>query len=179
MVARRAVTALFLVQMIAFAVSAQEYGSASAGEIVLKPKGAAPITGSIGVSLSSGNDVLGRSSSPEYGLTLGGTLVQDRLWFFASGSRQEGSRSRFSDLELPRNATTGAIGARINGQLTGAQDFSAFFESARRPEFSTTGTASFNAIVPSSFLSLRYDAVLSSNTLFSASFTRNTRSAAD
>jgi hypothetical protein len=179
MVARRVVTALFLVQMIASAVSAQEYGSASAGEIVLKPKGAAPISGSIGVSLSSGNDVLGRSSSPEYGLTLGGTLVQDRLWFFASGARQEASQSRFRDLELPRNATAGAISARVNGQLTGAQDFSAFFESARRPELSTTGATSFNAIVPTSFLSLHYDGVLSSNTLFSASFTRSTRTPTD
>lgn len=170
--ARRAVTVLFLVQLIAFAVSAQEYGSATAGEIVLKPKGAAPVSGSLGMTLSSGNDALGRGSSPEYGLTLGGTLVPDRLWFFAAGSR-----TRFNDLELPRNATAGAIGARVNGQITGAQDFSAFFESARRPALSmTTGVASFNAIVPTSFLSLRYDAMLSSNTLFSASFTRNTRS---
>ena len=176
MVSRRAVTALFLAQLIAFSVSAQqaaEFGRASGKELVMTAKGAAPISGSL--SLSIGNDVFGRSSSPAYGVTAGGTLMQDRLWFFASASQQEVSTSRFADLELPENATTGAVDARVNGQITGSHDFSAFFESARRPELSTTVPSSFGAVTPSSFLSLRYTGVISSNAFFSTSFTRSSR----
>lgn len=174
---RPALTALVLALLIAFGVSAQqsaEFGRATGGEIVLTPKGSAPLSGSIELSLSTG-DLFGRGSSPAYGATAGGTLVQDRLWFFASASRQEMSLSRFADLELPQNATAGAVGARVNGQIAGGHDFSAFFESARRPELSTTGSSSFAGITPSSFLSLRYTGVVSSNMFFTMSASRSSR----
>jgi len=173
------IVALFLVQLIAFTVSAQqaaEYDRGTGGEIVMTPKGSGPVSGSLELSLSSGNDVFGRGSSPSYGLTAGGTLIQDRLWFFASASRQEVSSSRFGDLDLPENAATGAIGARVHGQLAGSQDFSAFFEAARRPELSTNGAPSFTGIAPSSFLSLRYTGIVSSNMFFNMSVTRSSRS---
>ncbi|HEX9985579.1 MAG TPA: hypothetical protein VGF69_20140 [Thermoanaerobaculia bacterium] len=181
MVTRRAVAALVLVQLIAFAVSAQqsaEFGRASGGQLVLTPKGSAPLSGSLEFSLSSGNDALGGGSSPSYGMTAGGTLIQDRLWFFASASRQQTSSStRFANLELPENATQngtlGAIGGRVQGQLGAGQDLSAFFEAGRRAELATNGTSTFAAVVPSSFLSMRYNGVISSNMLFSASFTRS------
>jgi hypothetical protein len=176
MASRRAVTVLILMQLIAFSVSAQqagEFGRASGEELVMTAKGSAPISGSL--SLSIGSDVFGRSSSPGYGVTAGGTLMQDRLWFFASASQQEVSTSRFANLELPESATTSAIGARVNGQVAGNQDFSAFFESARRPELSTTIPSSFGTVTPSSFLSLRYTGVISSNAFFSTSFTRSSR----
>lgn len=184
MVSRRAVIALFLVQVIAFAVSAQqaaEFGRATGGEIVLTPKGGDRFSGSLEFSMSSGNDVLGGGNALGYGLTAGGTLLQDRIWFFASASRQEAPVSRFADLELPasatQNATMSAAGAKINGQLGRGQDFSAFFESARRPEYSTTVPASFSGITPSSFLSLRYTGIVSSNMFFTTSFTRSSRTA--
>jgi hypothetical protein len=179
MVSRRAVVALVLVQLIAFAVSAQqaaEFGRATGGELVLTPKNSAPLSGSLELSLTSGNDVFGRNGSPAYGVTAGGTLLQDRLWFFGSASRQEVSASRYGNLELPDNTATGAIGGRINGQLGAKQDFSAFFETARRPELSmSTSGDVFAGITPSSFLALRYDGLVSSNMSFSASFTRSTR----
>lgn len=178
MVSRRAVIVLVLVQLLAFSVSAQqsaEFGRATGGEIVLTPKSAAPFSGSLELSLGSGNDVFGRNSSPAYGITAGGTLLQDRLWFFASASRQEGSRTQFQQLELPENTTTGAIGARVNAQLGQSQNLSAFFEAARRPELSMNGATSFGTVTPSSFLSMRYDGVVSSNMFFSASFTRSER----
>lgn len=176
MVARRAVLALVLVQMIGLAVSAQEsaqFGRATGGEIVLTPKGSAPFSGSLSLSLSSGNDVFGRSSSPAYGVTAGGTLIQDRLWFFGSATRQEGSR--FATLELPENATTGAIGARVNGRFADNQDFSAVFEAARWPQLSMTTPSSFAGITPSSFLSLRYTGIVSDRMFFNASLTRSSR----
>jgi hypothetical protein len=172
MVSRRAVAALFTA-LIAFAVSAQqssEFGRASGGQLVLTPKGAAPVSGSLQLSLSTGSDVFGRGSSPGYGLTAGGTLIEDRLWFFGSAS-QQASQTRFADLELPANATTSAIGARAGGRIGAGHDFSAFFEAARRPELSTTSRSL--DLVPSSFLSLRYTGVISSNMFFNASVTRD------
>lgn len=177
MASRRAVTAaLVLVQLLALGVSAQqsaEFGRASAGEIVMRPKGSAPVSGSLELLLPAGG-------SPGYGVTAGGTLIPDRLWFFASASHQELSSSRFSDLALPENVTSSAAGGRVDGQLGGAHDFSAFFEAARRPQLSTTTTpASFGGVVPSSFLSLRYTGVVSSSTSFSASFARSSRTGQD
>jgi hypothetical protein len=169
------VAALFLALLIAFTVSAQqsaEFGRASAGEIVLRPKSSAPLSGSLELLLPAGG-------SPGYGVTAGGTLIPDRLWFFASGSHQELSTSRFSDLALPENVTSSAAGGRVDGQLGGAHDFSAFFEAARRPQLSTTAPASFGSVVPSSFLSLRYTGVVSSNAFFSASFARSSRTGQD
>ena len=89
MAPRRAVTALLLVQLIALGGAAQqpaEFGRASGGELVMTPKGAAPFSGSLELSLSSGGG-FGRGSSPGYGLTAGGTLIQDRLWVFGSAGR--------------------------------------------------------------------------------------------
>jgi hypothetical protein len=162
MVSRRAATALVLVQLIAFAAAAQESAEfgANGGRIVVTPKGAKPFSGSLELSLSSGSDVFGRNSSPAYGVTAGGTLLQDRLWFFGSATRQESSPSRFREFALPETATTTAIGARLNGQLGGNHAFSA---------------SSFTGSTPSSFLSLRYDGLLSSNMLFGASVTRSSR----
>jgi hypothetical protein len=171
----RGVAALLLVQLIAFAVAAQqsaEFGRASCGEIVVTPKRSVRFSGSLGLSLASGNDVFGRGGAAGYGVTAGGTLLQDRLWFFASASQQEASSLRFADRGLTENGTTRAAGARVDGQLGGTQDFSAFFEAARRPQLSTTAPATFGGSVPSSFLSLHYTGVVSSNAFLSASFTR-------
>ena len=168
MTSRRAMIALLLV-LFALGAAAQsaEFGRATGGEIVATPKGSsAPLSGSLELSLGD---------SRAYGVTAGGTLIQDRLWFFASASRQEAPLARFADLELPENATTSAIGARVNGQIGGAHDFSAFFEAARRPQLSMTSPTTFAGIAPSTFLSLRYTGVVSSNMFFNMSFTRNTR----
>ena len=169
MTSRRVVITLLLVQLIALGAAAQsqELGRATGGEIVATPKGtSAPLSGSLEL-------VLGDSRG--YGVTAGGTLLQDRLWFFASASRQETSFARFADLELAENATTSAIGARVNGQVAGAHDFSAFFEAARRPQVSLATPSTFAGIVPSTFLSLRYTGVVSSNMFFNMSMTRSTQ----
>lgn len=168
MVSRRAVSAFILVQLIAFAVSAQqsaEFGRAKSGEIVMKPKGSSAFSGSLELSLS--NDFFGSGSSPRYGVTAGGTLVQDRLWFFASASREDASQTRFAEREQ--------LGARVNGQIAGGHDFSAFFDAARRPELATTSSSALADVAPSSFLSLRYTGLVSDSMLFHASFTRSSR----
>lgn len=169
MVSRRAVTALLfaLVPCALFAQQSAEFGRSTGGEVVLAPKGSAPLSGSLELSL--------RGGSPAYGMTAGGTLLQDRLWFFASGSRQQGSRAPYGAIELPANAATRAIGGRVHGQIASRHDFSAFFDAAKRPELSTIGTSSYAGNVPSSFLSLRYTGIISSNMFFNASVTRSAR----
>jgi hypothetical protein len=177
MFVRRAGIVIFVMLSIASAVSAQqssEFGRATGGDMVLTPKRFAPFSGSLSLSLSSGNSMFGRGSSPGYGVTAGGTLVQDRLWFFGTASRQQ-SQSRFGEVGFPANATSSAIGARVDGQIGSAHDFSAFFDAAQRPQFSTPAASSIVGVGPSSFLSLRYDGVVSSNMFFSASFARSSR----
>lgn len=178
MVTGRAVTALLVVQWLALSLCAQqsgEYGRASSEEIVMTTKSPARLSGSLEVSQSTGGDLLGRDSNA-YGLTAGGTLLRDRLWFFASGSKQTASPARWSSLQLPENAASDAIGARVNGQLTASQNFSAYFAAARRPELVTSPSSTFAAVVPSTFLSLRYTGVVSPNMFFTASVTSSTRS---
>ena len=166
---------------MAFAASAQqssEFARASSGDIVLKTKGAAKLSGSLEASQSSGSDVFGRGSSPAYGMTAGGTLLQDRLWFFGSATRQTSSPARWAQLELPENATLGAVGGRVDAQLGRAHDFSAFFETARRPELTMAAPSSLS-VVPSTFLALRYTGVIADNMFFTASVTRSARSGQD
>jgi hypothetical protein len=181
MVSRRVVTALVLAQLLALGLAAQEmaaqpsseFGRASGGDLVLTPKGSAPLSGSLDLSLSRGGDVFGRDAKA-YGITAGGTLLQDRLWFFASGSRQEATPSHFADLGFPQNATAGAI--RTNAQLSASQSFSTFFEAARRPQASAAspiGVSPFAASGPSSFLSLHYTGIVSNSMFFSGSVTRS------
>src|SRR5437764_15373385 len=81
--AKRAVAAFFLSQLLAAGAFAQgaatapgsEFGRASGGDIELMTKHAKPFSGTF--SLTQG-------SSRGYGLSLCGTLVPDRIWFFAS-----------------------------------------------------------------------------------------------
>jgi len=181
MVTRRLVAALVFAQVLSLGLAAQEaastpsseFGRASGGDLVLTPKGSAPLSGSLELSLSRGGDLFGRDGKA-YGITAGGTLLQDRLWFFASGSRQEASPSKFADLGFPQNTTAGAI--RTNGQLGASQSFSTFFETVRRPQASTTspiGVSPFAASGPSSFLSLHYTGIVSNSMFFSGSVTRS------
>ena len=150
---RPAVTVALILQVACFAAMAQqsaEFGRATGETLVLTPKGSAPFSGSLELSLSSLDDVFGRGSSPSYGITAGGTLIQDRLWFFAAGSRQQVSQSRFDSLELPESV-------------------------AFEPTVSMNTPAISAQIAPSSFLSLRYTGVVSDRSFFSASFTRSER----
>jgi hypothetical protein len=173
MVSRRLVIAVVVAQLAAFAVFAQEsaeLGRASGGELLLAPKGSSQFSGSLQLSMASGSGVLGTHNSPGYGGTAGGTLIQDRLWFFATASRQGATATQFA---LPQNAATSAVGARVDGQLAANHGFSAFFQGARRPELSTVAPPSFTGVTPSSFLSLHYTGIISSNMFFTASAVRS------
>jgi hypothetical protein len=61
---------------IAFAQSSEEFGRSSGGQVDFTFKTPSRLSGSLG--LTTGRSALA---------TFGGTLVKDRVWFFASGER--------------------------------------------------------------------------------------------
>lgn len=77
---KRAALALFFSQLFAVAVFAQEYGRASGGDIDLITRHSQPFSGSLGFTAGAGKG---------FDLSLGGTLVKDRVWFFATGQRNQ------------------------------------------------------------------------------------------
>jgi hypothetical protein len=150
MIARLAI--VLMLAVAAFAQESAEFARATGREVVLTPKGAAPLSGTLNLSLGNGQ---------RYGVTTGGTLMQDHLWFFATASRQQGSH--FAQINLPENA----VAARVNAQVGASQDFSAFFANTR-------ATASpFASVTPSSLFTMRYTGVISSNMFFTARFMRS------
>ncbi|HUP46678.1 MAG TPA: hypothetical protein VM779_14320 [Thermoanaerobaculia bacterium] len=142
-------TALFLslVWMGAAAAVAQEapteFDRSSGGQIDVLTKGSAGVSGSLGLTLSGAGE--------GYGATFGGSVLQDRLWFFAATSALPGMTDR------PVNR---AVDAKMTAQLGDSNTLAAAFSEYQR-----------NEAVParSSFLSLRYDGLASSNLFFSGS----------
>ena len=148
---KRTSAALFTALLLTTAAVAQDAGyRASSGLISLVPKGTSHFSGSLGVTLSR---------STGYIATAGGAVVRDRLWFFAAGQHdtwQFGS---------PQS------GQAFDGKLTAQLgDRNTLGATAGRGRDVTTS-------LPSSFLSFRFDSVLSSNTFFSANVTRRKGSA--
>ncbi|MGZ8709952.1 MAG: hypothetical protein ACXW28_06990, partial [Thermoanaerobaculia bacterium] len=108
---QRTVAALFLALMIASAAVAQdaaEFSHASSGPIQLFPKSSNQFSGSLGITMST-------SSRRGYEATFGGTVVEDRLWFFGAGQRYEGSRfdSTFPQLTSGGDAFDGKLTAQL------------------------------------------------------------------
>ena len=164
MISKRAVAVLF-VAMIAAVASAQEFGRVSGGEIELLSKQPKNFSGTLG--LSAGDGLRG------YEASIGGTILQDRLWFFAAGYQQDTRlNSTFSGLQLPDRAVTGAIDAKLMGQIGDSHNFSASFNAGQQPFAASADPLALTGVVPSSFLSLRYTGIVSSNMFFNASFSR-------
>ncbi len=159
MATRRTFTAFFLALMIASAAVAQdaaELNRASSGPIQLIPKGSRQFSGSLGMTMSD-------SSRRGYEATFGGTVVEDRLWFFGAGQRFEGLRL---DSTFPPMTGGDAFDGKLTAQLGNRTSLAA---AAGRGDqrFATTPL-----VVPSSFLSFHATSVVSGNTFFSASFSR-------
>lgn len=112
---------------IAFAQSWEEFGRSSGGQVDVTFKTPSRLSGSLGLTT-------GRSAFA----TFGGTLVKDRVWFFASGERIQ-TTPRF-DSNLFKS-----LGDRSNVTTTVRAP-----DSVRR------------------FLSLHYSGIVSSNSFFTA-----------
>jgi hypothetical protein len=171
MTSKRAVAVLFVAQMVAAVglaqdVTSSEFGRVSAGEVELLPKQTRTLSGSLGFSMSKSMASFGGKG---YDATLGGTILEDRLWFFASAQQHDVRlTSGVVQTQLPERAVVGAVDAKLTGQLGERQTFDAVFEAGRQPF--TTAPNAVTGVTPSSFLSLRYTGVVSSNMFFNASF---------
>ena len=115
----------------------------------MRPKHTAPLDGSLSIS---------KSKSTGFGLDLGGTLVKDRVWFFASAER---ATPMFQTTYT--QAPLHAFDAKAVANLGDRQTLSANFSSQTSPVTQVLG-------VPSNFLSLHYTAVVSSNSYFTMNF---------
>jgi len=125
--------------LLATSAFAQEFGREAGGTLDLITKHAQPFSGSFAIS---------KSQFPfTFDATLGGTLVRDRVWFFAAAER---SRSRFSS---------------SNVQLGDSQNLAASFTQQSQP-----------VMIPSSFLSLHYTGIVSDNMFFTTTFSQIRRS---
>jgi hypothetical protein len=146
--------ALLVAQMFAGAVLAQEFTSVSGGEVELLTKGPKKLSGSLGVTRS--NQALNG-----YEATLGGTILEDRIWFFAAASILP---------EVSLSSNVGAVDAKLNAQLGSRNTLGASYSEFNQPLVASPAVLT---IVPSSFLSLRYTSVISDNIFFNASFLRS------
>ncbi len=161
---KRAVAAFFLTQLLAAAGFAQEYGRVSDGPIELMTKHARPFSGSISLTTSLG-------SGDGYGGTVGGTLVPDRIWFFASAEK---SQPLFASQYGVARTVSPTIDAQMIGQIGNRQNLAASFAAAR-PSGVTIGS-SLAMSAPSSFLSLHYTGIVSDHMFVSGSFSELQRS---
>jgi hypothetical protein len=192
---KRTLSAFFLAPLLAAAAFAQseppatapsvpssptaEFGRVSGGDIDMLTKHGQAFSGSIGMmtspsQLSSGSGGNGKG----FDATLGGTLVKDRVWFFGSTERRDSLfasqyAAPFADGATSR-VTSRATDARLTAQLGDRQNLAASFAASRQPALTTAPT--LTGTLPSSFLSLHYTGIVSSNMFISASFSELKRS---
>src|SRR4051794_5597944 len=82
--------------LMTVAASAQEFDRASGGELRMVAKQPSTLSGSLGFRLGSGKGFEG---------SVGGTLIADRMWFFASAMRADERRFAAS-LPLPQTSAS-------------------------------------------------------------------------
>jgi hypothetical protein len=142
-------------------ISSSEFGRSSGGVIELVTKSHQPFSGSLSLSASRGQLPFGSSASGRgYGATLGGSLVQDRVWFFASAERTAplfGSGYNVVNGAPAQATASTALDSRVLAQIGDRQSLAAMFSTTR-----TNGTPAAPFVTaPSSFLSLHYTGIVS------------------
>jgi hypothetical protein len=139
---------LILLATFAGTAAAQEFGRTSGGEIDVATKSPAKLSGSLGFSLFS-------QDAKRYEASFGGTIIDDRLWFF--GTAERGDRSSFQHGVTEYTEPLRAL--RVSVVSTPAQD-----------------TTQPPLTMPRDFLTLHYTGILSSNSFFTAMFSRSSAS---
>lgn len=148
-----------------------EFDRGSGGVIDVLAKHGAPLSGSLSIAGSRSLGAFGSGNSGRgYGATLGGSLVQDRVWFFASAERSDSSfATRYAPQagsSIPNFPRSDATDARMTAQIGSRQSLAALFATTRN----SGNTLGIFAPQNSSFLSLHYTGVVSDNMFFNASF---------
>lgn len=142
----------FVTAAAVFAQNVDEFGRFYEGtlEMAMKRAPGSGLSGSLGMTASK-SDLPFASSGKRYDATFGGTLVQDRAWFFASAERSTipTYTTNFTSVALPNPS----LHLGMASALTDKQSLEANF---------STGT------LPKSFLSLHYTGMISSNSFFTA-----------
>ncbi|HJQ40520.1 MAG TPA: hypothetical protein VKB93_25520 [Thermoanaerobaculia bacterium] len=137
---------LLLVALGAFAQSDNEFGRASSGAIDAITKGPSQFSGSLSLSTGGG-----------HGASFGGEAIKDRLWVFAAAAVLP--QIHFSE--------SNAVDAKATAQPVDWANVTASFRQMR--------SGSNDALLPSSFLSLRSTAMLSDRMMMSISYSRSGR----
>ena len=168
MASNRVVAPLLASLLLAGATFAQtapaEFGRASGGQIDVLTKSSRDWSGSLGISTSRGRF----GSAEGYEGSLGGTIVEDRIWFFAAGSvmpvMPRLSVAETFDARMMDAKLTAQLGDRtsVNGTFSQGQ-----FDAAA----AVPGT--LPQALRSSFLSLRSDWLVSSNISITTSVSRH------
>ena len=163
MIRARIAVALSVALLVTASAFAQEFGRDFGGEIEATMKRPNMLSGSLGLSLTRSTQPFGTlGNGRSYDGTFGGTIVKDRMWFFGTAQMQQQPTGFVT-------ATPGTPTIAL-GTMTAAM--------SNRNQALTTSfdrTANF-ASVPSSFMSLHYTGIISSNSFFTASVTRHTSS---
>lgn len=159
-----AFAAFLVIAAPAFAQDVFDRGTG--GEITATTKAPAKTSGSLGLEVFAGG-------GSGYNATLGGTLLEDRIWFFGSLYRSERQHSFASAIpEMPAVASAQSIDAKLGAQLGSRQTLDAVFSSGHYEAVAPAPAAEPFAI-PSSFLTLRYTGVVSSNMFFTATLSQS------
>jgi hypothetical protein len=154
--------------------SSSEFCRATGGELSLIAKQRNGLSGSVGMTLSrSLFPSSGSGNANRYQANIGGTAVQDHLWFFATAER---SVAPWAPAYTPLVAQSGRTAAasrtldtRLNAQIGSRQSLAAAFAAGVQ----RTATPWLATPNPSSFLSLHYTGMVSSNMVFTTNISRS------
>ena len=115
----------------------------------------------------------------EYGGELGGPLIEDRLWLWAAGARQDISLSptTFSpgEIPVPETATLEPWSAKLNAQISSPNSLTLFYQRSDRSQYGTEvlpdrpPETRVNLLVPSDFYKIEDSYVFASD-LFASVF---------
>ncbi|GAC1438917.1 MAG: hypothetical protein NVSMB68_10570 [Thermoanaerobaculia bacterium] len=161
--------AFFVSQMLAVGLIAQsaEFGRVSDGSIDLVTKHSRPLSGSLSIAAGS---------TKGFDAGLGGTLVRDRVWFFATVEKSQPLFASRYATPIASNAWSRAIDTKTIAQLGDRANLAASFASSRQSAL--PAGANFGSAIPSSFLSLRYTGIVSNNMFVTANFSELRRTTA-
>lgn len=151
--------------------------SATGGELRMIVKKSGSLSGSLGLSQSQSASGLSGVGGNRYNGTLGGTLVKDRVWFFASAEHDDRIGPVVGQT-YGANATGNAVDAKVIANLGDRQNLAAIYSQGQQ-SVPTAGVPQFNTLTPSSFFSMRYTGIVTNNMFFTANVSQRTVSQND
>lgn len=155
----RTILALLAMQLLALGALAQndEFGRASGGSVEMITKAPRQFSGSLGLTHS-----MGFRSGQGYEGSLGGELLEDRLWVFAAASVLPAIQFSTPDFTM--------IDAKATAQPVDWTNITASFSRLQQPVLGTTTFTPLDGSLPTSFLSLRSTSLLSDKMMLNFSF---------